>query len=166
MDPLEVCVTVRHKLYMPMGHQGMKDTGVFNFQIQGHHYAVVWDWNISKNPVNKSLGLGWCYWEVVETLRGVSSGRFQVTSHTLKGEFGTVVSFSPFSHVLALKWMALLCPRFLSWGITSARGLEATGLTDHALEPLNPWAGIIFSTGYMLIFSGFALKENLINVNY
>lgn len=46
VDPLEVRVIVRHKLCMSTGH--MKDTGILRFQVQRHHYALIWAWNIYK----------------------------------------------------------------------------------------------------------------------
>lgn len=46
VDPLGVGVIILHKLYMLIGHQGMKDTGILRFQVQRHHYAIVWGWTV------------------------------------------------------------------------------------------------------------------------
>lgn len=92
----------------------MTDTGILKFQVQRQLYAIVWDWNVSKNLMWEGLVAAWCYWELVETIKGGSNGMFQVTNHALKGEYVTLVSSSPFSYVLALRRMALFHPRLLS----------------------------------------------------
>lgn len=52
----------------------------------------------------KGLGLSFVLLGgIAETIRGGSAGRFQVTSYALKGDFGTIVYSSPFSHVLDLR---------------------------------------------------------------